>query len=68
MSLSTSSSSQNLVALDGAGALLGNELNGLNNLSSGLVIKLLGWLAEDSGEDRNQLRCEIQDGGILVLV
>jgi len=54
--------------LDQTGVLLSDELDGTDDLASGWEIKLLDWVAEDGGEDWNELWCETEDRGVLVLV
>lgn len=66
--LSLKGSHQSWVRLDDAWVLLCNELDGSDNLGTGLVFELLGWLAKDSCEDGDELWGERDDGCVLVLV
>lgn len=66
--LSMGSSSQDSIALDRAGALLSDELDGIDNLGSGFGVELLRRIAEDGGEDGDQLGCEGEDGSVLLLI
>lgn len=56
------------MALDGAWALGGDELDGLDNCVAGLGLELLLRLTENGGEDGDQLRSKAEDSLVLVLV
>lgn len=67
-SLSLKSVHQGRVGLDQAWVLLGDELNGCDNLGSGLVLELLGWLTQNGCEDGDELWGERDDSCVLVLI
>ena len=66
--LSSNAVHQCFVSLNQTGVLLSDELDGTDDLASGWEIKLLDWVAEDGGEDWNELWGETEDRGVLVLV
>jgi len=56
------------MTLEQRGLLLGNILDSLGQLYTSIILKLLLWLAEDVGKDRDELRCKFLDSAVAKLI
>ena len=59
---------QRLIPLNQARVLLGNELHGCDDLGARRDIELLNGVAEDRGENREQLRSQLDHCVVLLVV